>query len=666
LDFFQQASKIHHEIGNMQEKGADLNNIGLTYQNLGQYQKSLSNYQQALDIYRKIGGKHGEGIALLNIGLVNKELGKYQLAKDALQNSLAVGIAIGSGETWRSQGGLASVEAKLNQPDLSIQHYEQAIYNIDKIRTYFTTKQQKTLDNLEKFMPPNNFKPLSCVINYIYMMNIIALLQSQHSKRPNQHYDRKAIEIFERKQGRIFLEEMGKSGARRFVGLPTDIIQQEQTLANQWQRENITPKQWEKLEKEQAKFETMLAKKHPKYHALKYPKPANLKTLQNQVLHQDEMMLVYNVMEENTILWVIGKHYFQMFTIPLLEQQLDKAINDEKYGLRQLITNRLPEFDTASHELYNQLIPKAVRKIITGAKTLYIIPTGSLYVLPFEALVTNDDDEPHYLIQDHAIAYLSPASLLKTIRDTKSEPAPKPFLAFADPVYPPCNSTNTGETIPELRTRSYLKAMDGCFSPLPQTADEVRQIAKLFQADPTTSLYLGAEATRSKVFALNEQQLLDDYRYIMFSVHGVIPEPKNMIEQPALVLSNPTQEGEGYLTMADAFGLKLNAKLVNLSACNTGRGEHVRGEGIRGLTRAFMYAGTPATSVTLWSVAVNSAKEFSIELFTNLKTNLEKGKNQQLAQALKKVKLNMIEGDLSQKYSDPFHWAGFVVYGDGQ
>ncbi len=152
----------------------------------------------------------------------------------------------------------------------------------------------------------------------------------------------------------------------------------------------------------------------------------------------------------------------------------------------------------------------------------------------------------------------------------------------------------------------------------------------------------------------------------MFSVHGIIPEPKNIIEQPALVLSNPTKKGEGYLTMADAFGLQLNAKLVNLSACNTGRGEHVRGEGIRGLTRAFMYAGTPATSVTLWSVNVYSAKEFSIELFTNLKANLEKGKNQQFAQALQKVKLNMIEGELSKKYSDPFHWAGFVVYGDEQ
>jgi len=97
--------------------------------------------------------------------------------------------------------------------------------------------------------------------------------------------------------------------------------------------------------------------------------------------------------------------------------------------------------------------------------------------------------------------------------------------------------------------------MGGCFTPLPQTADEVRDIADLLEADKTTDLYLQERASRSQVFALNEQQRLDDYRYIMFSVHGVLLKPKNEIEQSALVLSNPTTEG--YLTMADAFALQL-------------------------------------------------------------------------------------------------------------
>ncbi|RKZ42137.1 MAG: hypothetical protein DRQ49_02800, partial [Gammaproteobacteria bacterium] len=169
---------------------------------------------------------------------------------------------------------------------------------------------------------------------------------------------------------------------------------------------------------------------------------------------------------------------------------------------------------------------------------------------------------------------------------------------------------------------------------------------------------------RSTVFALNDKQELDDYRYIMFSVHGVIPNKINQIEQPALVLSNPLTEG--YLTMADAFALTLNADFVNLSACNTGCSgnscsENVRGAGIMGLTRAFMYAGTPRVAVTLWSVDLYSAKDLSVGLFTNLKAG------KKMAQALREIKLKMIQGKASkQVYENPYHWAAFVVYGDGQ
>jgi len=154
----------------------------------------------------------------------------------------------------------------------------------------------------------------------------------------------------------------------------------------------------------------------------------------------------------------------------------------------------------------------------------------------------------------------------------------------------------------------------------------------------------------------------------MFSVHGIIPNKTNKtnktnkIEQPTLVLANPTTDS--YLTMTDAFALKLNADFVLLSVCNTGCSkkdcsENVRGEGIMGLCRAFMYAGTSRVAVTLWSVDLHSSKDLNIELFTNLKAN------QKMAHALHKAKLKMIQGQASnQKYAHPYHWAGLVVYGD--
>jgi CHAT domain-containing protein len=654
------------------------------YSDFGQYPKALDYYQQALTIMRELGDKKGESADLNNLGVLYKTLGKYQKAKDAFQDSLTIRIAIGIGETWTSQSGLASVEAKLNQSDAAQQHYGQALDNIEKVRAGLIEKEHK----------------LSFMQNKLHVYDeFIAFLQTRHQKQPKLGYDRQALEVFERKQGRVFLEEMGQSGALRFAGLPDELIQKEQSLAQEivktqkdlsQERAKSLLEQQNKvriedlaqrlttLKNDQAALEARFQTEHPKYYALKYPKPVKLATLQNDVLQAGEVILVYGVMEESTTLWVIGKQDFQMFTLEESgEQQLQTEVYDDEYALRKVINPKSAagDFFETSQTLYDKLIPKEVRQFLTGAKTLYIVPTGPLYGVPFEALVTEiemteDDEEiPNYLIEDYAIAYLSSASLLKILRDSQQEiKANQPLVAFADPVYPPCQEQKTAandaekleSTVSQLRTRAYLRAVEGgCFPRLPDTAIEAQAIAKLFKA-PKESIYLREKAARHTVLNLNEAKKLKDYRYLLFATHGVLPDEVGGITQSALVLSNPLTE-DGYLTMADAFTLELNADFINLSACNTGGGKTVKGEGIMGLTRAFMYAGTPAIGVTLWYVESQSAQELSIGIFENLK----EGKN--TAEALRQIKLKMITGKASDaSYKYPYYWAPFVVYGDGQ
>ena len=155
---------------------------------------------------------------------------------------------------------------------------------------------------------------------------------------------------------------------------------------------------------------------------------------------------------------------------------------------------------------------------------------------------------------------------------------------------------------------------------------------------------------------------MDNYQYVVFACHGIVPEKTNQVEQPALVLSlpDPVTHKKEYLTMADVFGLQLNAKLVSLSACNTGRGTQVKGEGVMGLTRAFMYAGTPAVAVTLWSVESLSAKDLDIGFFRHLNNGLPP------AQALQAIKLQMLRRQIGDRYRHPYYWAPFVVFGDGK
>jgi CHAT domain-containing protein len=194
---------------------------------------------------------------------------------------------------------------------------------------------------------------------------------------------------------------------------------------------------------------------------------------------------------------------------------------------------------------------------------------------------------------------------------------------------------------------------------LPETAEEAKEIAKLLNAPlESNPLQLRENASCDTVFRFNAEERLDDYQYVVFATHGVLPGEVDQITQPALVLSHPDKHG--YLTMADVFQLQLNAKLVSLSACNTGSGEQVKGEGVMGLTRAFMYAGTPAIAVTLWSVETFSAKALDVGLFEYLK----KGRNP--VDALRAIKLQMLRGEKGENYRHPYYWAPFALFGDGR
>jgi CHAT domain-containing protein/Tfp pilus assembly protein PilF len=684
LEYFKQALSIQREIGNKHGEASELGNIGVVYGYFGQYQQALEHLKQALVINQKFDNKHGKAFQFSNIGAVYKTLGDYQKSKEAFQNSANILEKISSNDLWVAQRGLAVTAVILNQFEDAIKHYEQAINNLEKLRTGLKEKEHKL-----SFMPSNV---------YVYE-EFITLLQTLHQQQPTKNYDRKALTIFERKQGRVFLEEMGKSGAWRFGGVPEETSRKdrefEQKIATA--RKNRTEalqkgfdaephrKRLEELLVKQQPFEKMLAEDYPKYHALKYPKPVSLAILQNELLQPGEMMLVYNVMKESTALWVIGKHQFQMLTLDISEEELQAKVNafrqspnclteaiDElpKGEIPYIAAENLPILRQASYDLYQLLMPEKVKTLLKDTRTLYIVPTGSLYGLPFGALDThNPADKPHYLIQDYPIAYLSSASLLKTIRIPKHQEDDRyPFLAFADPKYPekcPLKPDNVTKVIQAARTEAYLKLAGGekeqCFTKedeLKETGEQAEAICHLLkEPENNNSLQLGNKASRSNVFDFHNKERLNKYKYVLFAAHAVLPNEISHINQSAIVLSNP--DTEGYLTMADVFGLQMNADLVFLSACNTGGGKEIKGEGIRGLTRAFMYAGTPAVSVSLWKVASSSAKKLSIGLFEYLQAG------KPLAQALRQSKLDLMANEDMEIYQHPFFWAPFVVFGDG-
>ena len=180
---------------------------------------------------------------------------------------------------------------------------------------------------------------------------------------------------------------------------------------------------------------------------------------------------------------------------------------------------------------------------------------------------------------------------------------------------------------------------------------EVNNIAKLFPSG-NADLLLRGSATEEKV---KEEGILEKYQYVHFATHGIVNERKP--DFSGIVLTQDEDPNEnGFLQAAEIFNLSMNAELVVLSACQTGLGKMVRGEGIVGLTRAFMYAGTPSVLVSLWSVSDISTSKLMEKFYENLiKKKFDK------TRALQQAQIFMIK---EKKFSHPFYWAPFVLIGD--
>jgi len=673
LTAYQDALASKRAIQDKRGEGVILSHLGAVYANINQLEKALSYFQSAAALARKMNDRQGLGADLANLGLLYQQLEKPQKAYQALQESVSILTELGTDKRWYAQRGLAKVQVERQQIEAAIEQYEQAITTVESLKAGLQDKKDKYTFMGDKL--------------YVYD-ELITLFYDLHRQAPSKGYDAKALEIFERKQGRVFLEELGKSGAEKFAGLPREIIEREKWLAEKQQvlqaelvqernqslqsqntqTLNQLSQQLATVTQAQQQLQAQIKTQYPDYYALKYPQPVTVKTLQQQVLQADEALLIYGVMAEETLLWVVTNKAFGVFSLEVGEEELNETVD----YLRDVILNRLPELVDEGNPLYEQLIPEDARPLLAKVHTLYIVPTGPLYMLPFETLVSKvtDDYEPHFLIEDYALTYLSSASLLKILRDTQArrqkQPS-QPFIAFANPTYRACEDEYASEravgrsalSVTELRSQAYRDALDAvCFVPLPETEGEARSAAYLFGV-PNHTLYLGKRARRSLLLDLNVAGQLSDYRYLLFAAHGLLPHEVSGLTQSALVLSDPEQEG--FLTAADAYQLQFNADFINLSACNTGGGEQIKGEGIIGLTRSFMYAGTGSIGVTLWSVESASAENLSVGIFNYLRRDSFR------ADAFRQIKLDMIAGRARKPhYNHPYYWAPFVLYGEGR
>ena len=205
-------------------------------------------------------------------------------------------------------------------------------------------------------------------------------------------------------------------------------------------------------------------------------------------------------------------------------------------------------------------------------------------------------------------------------------------------------------------------------SRLPETADEIRDIAQVLKADMSRDVFLGVSANEKNVKTTN----LADRKIVAFATHGLVPGDLNGLDQPALALTAPDIagiDGDGLLTMEEILNLKLNADWVVLSACNTGSADGAGSEAVSGLGRAFFYAGARSLLVSNWPVETNSARLLTTDVFKRSVEDPALSRAEALRQTMLWLMDNAGQKDASGKteftYAHPMFWAPFALIGDG-
>jgi CHAT domain-containing protein/tetratricopeptide (TPR) repeat protein len=396
----------------------------------------------------------------------------------------------------------------------------------------------------------------------------------------------------------------------------------------------------------------------PRYASLRYPQPLDV-TAARAALDPGSLLLSYSVGRERALLFVLEPAGAGGSGLTVFELEGDdKSLREAVRAHRNLINVHGPASADASRHLaersrslYATLLAPAER-LIARHERLVILPDGPLHTLPFAALAPPPaGDRPGYLVEwkplHTAISATVYAELKKSRGETRRDPAIV-VAAFGDPRYP----TAPEKRASVLRSEDDRAATSGSrFQPLPESRREVQEIAALYA--PRSIAYVGAEATEERARSIGR-----DVPLIHYACHAVVDERFPL--DSALVFSIPERPREGQdnglLQAWEIFEkMRIDADLVTLSACESGLGKEMGGEGLIGLTRAFQYAGARSVLASLWKVEDKSTAALMKRFYANLKAGRSKD------DALRLAQIDLIR---SVEFAEPRDWAAFQLNGD--
>jgi CHAT domain-containing protein len=676
---YSEALALRKAVGDPRAEAETLDYAGAAYGEWGDLPRALELHQRALELHRTTSDLRGQALSLANHGHVEYLLQRPEAAIREGQQALDIYRKIGDqrgiaealdllAHAEHDQGQLNEARAHLEEELSLIEDQRSQVVSEDLRASYFALSHD----------------------SYLFYVDLLMQLDRQD---PARGYAQEALEVSERARARSLLELLSESHAAIHQGVDVALVSREQELGQLLDakaarltqslgRQDTSPEleqlkaEIRDLERQYQEVRAAIRKSSPQFAAISQPRPATVQQIQQQILDADTLLLEYLLGDEASYVWAVGHSSVHSYQLPKRE-----TIEDAARDVYELVASRGVSNDASANQRdaktkqyaqqLSDMVLGPVKQDIRG-KRLLIVADGALQYIPFAMLPSPEESLPRLLLAQHEIVTLPSVSVLAVQRAAlanREQPVDQ-IAVLADPVFSLSDPrvknregaapvANADAEAPTTRLLVHMPAdanvKTSAISFIPRLPFTRQEAERILAASPGTANLEALDFDASRQTVLSNQ--LSHYRYVHFATHGYLDSQQP--ELSAIVLSMVNEQGhpeDGFLRVHDIYNLQLSADVVVLSACQTGLGKEIKGEGLVGLTRGFMYAGAARVVVSLWSVSDKATADLMARFYSKMLT----GKLRPAA-ALRAAQLEVAQ---QKSWSSPYYWAAFVIQGE--
>jgi CHAT domain-containing protein/tetratricopeptide (TPR) repeat protein len=689
LGYLEQALTMRIYTGDRAGEADTLQNLGVVHARLGHSESAVAFCEKALAVQLALGDRRGQARALSNLGLAQLGAGRVNPARSALEQAIEKARSIGDlSDEAVSLGRLAV--ALSSDPAKAHESYEQAFAAFESLgdrsqaaRMLIGMAQtERALGKTEDAR--RHVAAATDMIEQTRTRAGVADTRASYFASTRDGYDlyidllmeqhdpRGAFEISERARARSLLEMLNESQTDIREGVEPALLQREQELRNLIQAKtarlrpgaNDLKTEISRLQDEYDRLEAEIREKSPRYAALTQPKTLSFADTQ-AALDGDSVLLEYWLGAKRSWLWAVTRESVSAYEL-LARDRIEPSARRVSDLLSGHNDRDLP---AAARELSGLILDPAAADL--GNRRIVVAADGALEHVPFAMLPAPGDSGETPLIVRHEVAEIPSASAVAELRkQIGGRPrAPRQLAVFADPVFdtsdPRLKSSGAAEPVLTAQNGSADRLLVQLAESAGQSAAPATLIPRLPYTRQEAQAILPLAPAASRLAALDFRASRDaaldpglrQYRYLHFATHGFVDNDHPGLS--SLVLSMVDAQGRpanGFLRLTDIYNMKLAADLVTLSACQTGLGKQITGEGVLGLTRGFLYAGAARVIVSLWSVNDRATAELMTRFYRHLLKD-----NQTPAASLRAAQVEMWQ---SRQWKSPYYWAAFVQHGE--